>query len=179
MKGRKKAAPPEEALTEEMEGADAETKAEEVKFGFKDRAASFVMTLKKPKTTKVMVPSGGSSHEDEDVTPIPKVAEKHLNEIEIIDVDPPYSFVRVLYNTMANDYYYEALEPPLTEDERDLVAVLKEAIIDGMERTEVEDLKEKKVVLRGTSKRMPQMRVRSRTRCRPSVNMKSRLKSSI
>ncbi|MCK4718860.1 MAG: type II/IV secretion system ATPase subunit, partial [Thermoplasmata archaeon] len=133
-----------------LEGEDGlgSTEPKKVKFGFRDRAASFVVGLKKPKTTKILVPTGKSgSHEGEEVTPIPKISEHYINEIEIVDVTPPYSFVRILYDNRANDYKYEALEPPLTEEERELVTVLKNAIIDGMERTEIEDLTERGKVL--------------------------------
>jgi len=134
----------DDGALEQEPGAEAEEKAG---FSMKDRAASAILGLKKPKNIKVMAPKE-TSHEGEEVTPIPKITEKHLNEIEILDVDPPFSFVRVLYNTIANDYFYEALEPPLADDELDLVGVLKEAIIEGMERSEEEDLKVKRKILR-------------------------------
>ncbi|MDG6221185.1 MAG: type II/IV secretion system ATPase subunit [Candidatus Thermoplasmatota archaeon] len=123
---------------------------EKVKMAPKDMLAGFVLSLKKPKNIRIKAPKAKpeDSHAGEPITPIPKISEKHINEIEVMDVEPPYSYVRVVYDTISNDYFYEAQEPPLTDDERDLVAVIKEAIIDGMEKTDVEDLKEKKILLR-------------------------------
>ncbi len=128
-----------------------------VKFSWKDRGAMFLLSFKKPDRIKVLVPKGAygrASHEGEPVTPIPKIAEKHINEIEVMPIEEPYSYVRILYDSKANEYIYEAIEPPLSEEERDLVQVLKEAIIDGMEHVEAESLEERKEILRAAIKRL-------------------------
>src|SRR3970040_687587 len=42
------------------------------------------------------------------VTTIPKIVQRNLNEIEIQPILKNYSYVRILYDTMANEYFYEA-----------------------------------------------------------------------
>src|SRR4030067_2212324 len=43
------------------------------------------------------------------VTTIPKIVQRNLNEIELQPILKNYSHVRILYDTLANEYLYEAI----------------------------------------------------------------------
>src|SRR3989442_943656 len=45
------------------------------------------------------------------VTTIPKIVQRNLNEIELQPILKNYSYVRALYDTMANEYFYEVNVP--------------------------------------------------------------------
>ncbi len=70
------------------------------------------------------------------VTTIPKIVQKNLNEIEIQPILKNYSYVRILYDTMANEYFYEVIEPKLLEEEEELLEVLKEILVESLELLE-------------------------------------------
>src|SRR5207249_8334385 len=70
------------------------------------------------------------------VTTIPKIVQKNLNEIELQPILKNYSYVRVLYDTMANEYFYEVIEPKLLEEEDELLEVLKEILVESLELME-------------------------------------------
>jgi len=72
------------------------------------------------------------------ITTIPKIAERNMNEIEIQPILRNYSYVRILYDTLANEYYYEAIEPKLLEEEAELLEVLKEILVENLELVEEE-----------------------------------------
>jgi flagellar protein FlaI len=70
------------------------------------------------------------------VTTIPKITAKHLTEIEIQPVLENYSYVRILYDTVSNEYFYEVIEPKLLEEEEELLEVLKEILVSSLEMVE-------------------------------------------
>src|SRR6267378_1718149 len=70
------------------------------------------------------------------VTTIPKIVQKNLNEIELVPILKNYSYVRILYDTMANEYFYEVIEPKLLEEEDELLEVLKEILVESLELME-------------------------------------------
>ncbi len=70
------------------------------------------------------------------VTPVPKIADQNLNEIETQAVLKNYSYVRILYDTTSNEYFYEAIEPTLVEEEAEVLEVLKEIIVEQLELLE-------------------------------------------
>lgn len=80
-----------------------------------------------------------------DVTTIPKIVEKHLQEIEIIPIIDGYSYVRIVYDNILNDYFYEVVEPALKDEEEDILEVLKEVLVESLEFLEdaTPDIKEK------------------------------------
>src|SRR6266498_2675547 len=82
------------------------------------------------------------------VTTIPKIVQKNLNEIEIQPILKNYSYVRILYDTMANEYFYEAIEPKLLEEESELLEVLKEILVENLEMLEDADKEQKQNYLR-------------------------------
>lgn len=107
----------------------------EVQYGILDRLASAALSLKKPEVRRIAVPIGARLTKEDlkGITSIPKITEKNITEIEIQSVLDPYSFVRIKYDTIANEYLYEIIEPQLTEDEDRLLEVLKDALIARLE----------------------------------------------
>jgi len=82
------------------------------------------------------------------VTTIPKIVNPNMREIEIQPILKNYSYVRILYETMANEYYYEVIEPKLLEEEEELLEVLKEILVENLEMIEKMKPKEKEAYLR-------------------------------
>src|SRR5512136_1898702 len=82
------------------------------------------------------------------ITTIPKIVQRNMNEIEIQPIVKNYSYVRILYDTLANEYFYEAIEPKLLEEESELLDVLKEIIVANLELLEDADKAEKETYLR-------------------------------
>src|SRR5467141_1546172 len=83
--------------------------------------------VKAPKVSSVQETTLGK------VTTIPKIVRRNMNEIEIQPILKNYSYVRILYDTIANEYFYEAIEPKLIEDEAELLEILKEILVENLE----------------------------------------------
>ncbi len=82
------------------------------------------------------------------ITTIPKIVQRNMNEIEIQPILKNYSYVRILYDTLANEYFYEVIEPKLLEEESELLDVLKEIIVANLELMEDADKGQKETYLR-------------------------------
>jgi flagellar protein FlaI len=82
------------------------------------------------------------------VTTIPKISKKDLTEIEILPMIEGYSYVRINYDTRANEYTYEVIEPKLLPEEEDILEVLKEILVESLEMTEEEDERVRETYLR-------------------------------
>ncbi len=100
---------------------------------------------------KIMVPREERRKKEEiqrDITLIPKIVDSHVNEIEVQPVEEPYSYVRIKYDTVSNEYLYEVIEPQLNEDEEELLHAVKRTLIDRFELVEEDDPKLKERILR-------------------------------
>lgn len=82
------------------------------------------------------------------VTTIPKISAKDLTEIEIQPMIEGFSYVRINYDTRANEYKYEVIEPKLLEEEEDILEVLREILVESLEMTEEEDPRARETYLR-------------------------------
>jgi len=82
------------------------------------------------------------------VTTIPRIADPNLQEIEVSPVLQNYSYVRILYNTMVNEYFYEVIEPKLLEEEDELLGVLKDILVENLELLDDSSPKERETYLR-------------------------------
>jgi len=112
---------------------------------------SYMMKLKGKRAMKIVAPKGSQEMNKkilEGVTTIPKIVEKHIQEIEIMPVIEGYSYVRIKYDNIANDYLYEVIEPHLTEEEEDILEVLKETMVDSLEMLVDAKAQEKEAYLR-------------------------------
>ncbi len=127
-------------------------KGNKVKMSFSQRYASRMLKLSKPKEMKIMLPKEQAMFEEKGkslkITPVPKISEKNVREIEVITTLEDTSYVRINYDTRANEYLYEAIEPPLSEDEQNVVMVLKENLVDSVKRIDATSKKEKVEYLR-------------------------------
>jgi len=108
------------------------------------------------RAVRVMAPKYDKERKDSigDITTIPKIADRNLTEIEVQPILEGYSYVRILYDVVANEYRYEIIEPTLMEEEEELLEVLKEIIVDSVELREFEDDKQKERYLRMLSERI-------------------------
>ena len=90
------------------------------------------------KGVKVKAPKVSSVEETTlgKITTIPKIVQRNMNEIEIQPIVKNYSYVRILYDTLANEYFYEAIEPKLLDEEAELLDVLKEILVENLEMIE-------------------------------------------
>jgi len=82
------------------------------------------------------------------ITTIPKIASKWMNEIEILPILKNYSYMRILYDTLSNEYFYEVIEPKLLPEEEELLEVLKEILVESLEMLPNASVPEKEKYLR-------------------------------
>jgi len=109
---------------------------------------SLNMNNKKPK--KVYLPKSEEGVDEEhgsEITKIPKIADESIKEIEVSEVEPPYSYVRIKYDNTSNEYIYEVIEPDLDEDEEEVLKTVKDQVIDRVELIEIEDEEEREEYL--------------------------------
>lgn len=115
--------------------------------GLKSAYYSILMKLK-PRPFRVAV-SRGEVHQDlTQITEIPKIVEENINEVEMLPVKQNYCYVRIRYDNLANEYTYEVIEPKLSNDEKDVLSLLKETLIASVEHTTEEKASEKEKYLR-------------------------------
>ncbi|MFQ6059804.1 MAG: secretion system protein E, partial [Thermoplasmata archaeon] len=62
------------------------------------------------------------------LTRIPQVASEQIEELEVIPIKPPYTYARVVFDNEKSEYLYETFEPELSEREKELLEMLKEAL---------------------------------------------------
>ena len=116
---------------------------------FKDYYIEMVHRLSK-KPVRVLVPS---QTEDRDrlkgrITEIPKITENYIDEVEIASVLDPYSYVRIKFDNIANEYLYEVIEPSLSEDEAILLEMLKNSVVLTINKADQVSNREKESILR-------------------------------
>jgi len=145
----------EEVITE-GEDAVAEETAPEVDISFtvldeiKSKYASLLMKFS-PQPVKIMVPLGegpSKSGDVSEVTIIPPIVDKNVSEVELNEITEGYTYVRILYDNISNEYMYEVIEPRLSEDETTLLEVIKEALVASVTLLDSDDVEERKEYLR-------------------------------
>ena len=85
---------------------------------------------------------------NEKITPVPLINEKTVEEVELIPLKEPYSYARIKYDTIPNEYIYELIEPPLSLDERSVLTKLKEALVSTLNLSEQDEKEEREKVLK-------------------------------
>src|SRR5207244_10148332 len=98
--------------------------------------------VKSPKVSSVEETSIGK------ITTIAKIVQRNMDEIEIQPILKNFSYVRILYDTMANDDYDEASDPKLLEEESEILDVLKEILVENLEMRDDADRGRKENYLR-------------------------------
>jgi flagellar protein FlaI len=133
---------------------------QEAKFGELTNSYLKFLMMIKAKPMKVRIPVRLDSGPSAVITEIPRIDNDAIDEVELVKILPPYTFVRIKYDNTASEYYYEIIEPTLTEDEKDLLDVLKRALVMTLNFADVENLKEKEAILRaGTDAMMNQLNI--------------------
>lgn len=107
----------------------------------------------KNRPMKVRLPHG-TTVESTVITEIPKISDPTIEEVEITPIEEPYSFVRIKYENTAGEYLYEVIEPHLTVDEKNLLDVLKSALIVSLNLADTPDLEQKREVLSRATDRL-------------------------
>src|SRR5947209_11814189 len=81
--------------------------------------------VKSPKVSSVEETSLGK------ITTIPKIVRPKMNELEIQPILKNFSYVRILYDTMANEYFYDANETKLIDEEAEIVDLIQPNHVDS------------------------------------------------
>ncbi len=108
------------------------TKSEEKK-GFDILSIMEPFMRKAPK--KIMIPLNEKrrteSEEGSLYTEIPPISDPNIEILEVKPVKKDFSYARVIYNNKNSEYIYQAIEPQLTDDEKENLELIK----DSMKRT--------------------------------------------
>jgi flagellar protein FlaI len=115
--------------------------------GFKSSYYNFLLRLK-PKPLLVTLSKNEASVDLSHITDIPKISEPNVDEVELIPIKQNYAYVRIKYDNKANEYLYEVIEPNLSEDEKDVLTLLKETLVASVEKMTESALEEKEKYLR-------------------------------
>jgi len=108
----------------------------------------------KPKPVMVAVSKNEAGLDMTSITEIPKIAEPNVDEVEIVPIKQNYAYVRIKYDNKTNEYLYEVIEPRLSDDERDVLALLKETLVASVERMTETKAEEKETTLRRIVERL-------------------------
>lgn len=84
------------------------------------------------------------------ITLLPKIIDPKVDEVEVISIKEGYSFVRIKYDNISNEYIYEVIEPPLLKDEGDVLDLVKGLLIANIEKIDWETVSEKEKYLRNS-----------------------------
>ena len=82
-----------------------------------------------------------------EITPVPDIKSPHLRQIEINEVEKPYSYVRILFDNLNSEYIYEIIEPPLTKEDENVLNDIKNTLREKFEMIEFEDEEKRKEYL--------------------------------
>ena len=62
------------------------------------------------------------------VTNIPEIKNPAIEILEIYPVKEPYSYIRITFNNENSEYLYEVIEPEMSREEKDLLALIKDTL---------------------------------------------------
>jgi len=82
------------------------------------------------KPFKVMAPASSVLKSIEYNVPIPEITDPNIKQVELQPIQKNYSYVRILYNSLYNEYLYEIIEPPLNIAEEKMYKNIKDKIND-------------------------------------------------
>ncbi|OGS42335.1 MAG: secretion system protein E, partial [Euryarchaeota archaeon RBG_16_62_10] len=102
----------------------------------------------RPKPMLVALSRSETGMDMSKITEIPKISEPNVDEVELLPIKQNYTYVRIKYDNKSNEYLYDVVEPRLLEDERDVLALLKETLIASVERMTETKAEEKEKYLR-------------------------------
>jgi len=102
----------------------------------------------RPKPVRIAISKDEAKVDMGQIAEIPKITEEGIDEVELLPIRQNYSYVRIRYDNRANEYTYEVIEPKLSDDERDVLALLKETLVASVEHIIEEKSAEKEKYLR-------------------------------
>lgn len=137
---------------DEIEPLFEDAQESKPKVSITSRYLSFLHKVRK-KPVRVRLPSSVTSDSNV-VTEIPKLSDADVEEVELVPIEEPYSFVRIKYDSTAGEYLYEVIEPKLTGDESALLDVLKSSLIVSLNLSEAKGMEEKRDVLNRATERL-------------------------
>lgn len=139
----------------QAEAPEEETKGKEKHRGPGLMSAYYSFLLKlKPKPVLIAVTKNEATADMSRITDIPKIAEPNVDEVEILPIKQNYAYVRIEYDNKANEYLYEVIEPRLSEDERDVLSLIKETLVASVDRMTESRAEEKEKYLRRIVERL-------------------------
>ncbi|MBX8643292.1 MAG: type II/IV secretion system ATPase subunit [Thermoplasmata archaeon] len=136
-----------------MAATAAEEKVEEegkqkTRKSIRSRYLTFLNSIAN-KPVKVRIPEEEFQEgHGEKITPIPLIKEKNQEEVELIPLKEPYSYARIKYDTIPNEYLYELIEPPLSMDENSVLTKLKETLVSTINMSDAEEKEEREKILK-------------------------------
>ncbi len=83
-----------------------------------------------------------------EVTPVPPLSDPAQKEVDLAPIRPGFSFVRISYHNVRNEYLYEVIEPPLSPLEKELTERMHTVLIDDFEPLPELDPQTKRTELR-------------------------------
>lgn len=92
-------------------------------------------SVKRPRRKAMLAWFLGQARQDPGqgvITPIPPFDEAQWEELEFNAIEPPYSFVRILRERATGEHLYSVIEPQLTEDERNVLVFVEDALVRGL-----------------------------------------------
>jgi flagellar protein FlaI len=101
--------------------------------GFMSAYYNFLLKIK-PKPLMIALPKNETGADMSRITEVPKISEPNVDEVELLPIKQNYVYVRIKYDNKSNEYLYEVIEPKLSEDERDVLALLKETLVASVEK---------------------------------------------
>ena len=121
--------------------------------GFMSSYYGFLLKLK-PKPLLVTLSKNEASVDLSHITDVPKISEPNVDEVELIPIKQNYTYVRIKYDNKSNEYLYEVIEPKLSEDEKDVLTLLKETLVASVEKTTESAPEDKEKYLRRIVERL-------------------------
>ncbi len=67
------------------------------------------------------------------LTRIPEITSESIEELEVVPVKPPFTYARVIFDNESSEYLYETFEPELSDREKELLGMVKEALSKTLE----------------------------------------------
>ena len=113
---------------------------------FTGKYYSLLLTLR-DKPMRIRVPAVIKT-DDEVITAVSKISDPNIDEVEINAITEPFTFVRIKYDKVSGEYLYEVIEPILSEDESNLLDILKKALTQTLNQSAIYDTGERAEVLK-------------------------------
>jgi len=97
------------------------------------------------KLARLGVSGQGSERE---VTAVPPITDPAVKELDLAPIRPGFSYIRISFHNVRNEFLYEVIEPPLSRIERELLERLRVILVDQFESLPEPDPETKRRELR-------------------------------